>query len=98
MLDIAHRAADAFVRYSKLGDEVKQAFKSYNLGNANELAKLAPTTLIFGCWDSRDTQTNCARIVASEIRAYDVTKLHRSGCDGLLMQAASLLDGFSFDL
>jgi len=78
LLDIAHRAADALVRYSKLGDEVKQAFKSYNLGNANELAKLAPTTLIFGCWDSRDTQTNCARIVASEIRAYDVTKLHRS--------------------
>jgi CRISPR-associated protein Csb1 len=78
LLEIGHRAADAFVRYSKLGDEVKEAFQSYKRGDANKLAKLAPTTLVFGGWDSRDTQAKCARIVASEIRAYDVTKLHRS--------------------
>jgi CRISPR-associated protein Csb1 len=47
-------------------------------GNATELAKLAPTTLIFGGWDSRDTQAKCPRIVASEIRSYDVHQLRRS--------------------
>jgi CRISPR-associated protein Csb1 len=78
LLEVGHRAADAFVRYSELGDEVEKAFRSYKLGNANELAKLAPTTIIFGGWDSRDTQAKCARIVASEIRAYDVTELRRS--------------------
>jgi CRISPR-associated protein Csb1 len=78
LLEIGHRAADAFVRYSELGDEVEKAFQAYKLGNANELAKLAPTTLIFGGWDSRDTQAKCARMVASEIRAYDVTELRRS--------------------
>jgi CRISPR-associated protein Csb1 len=78
LLEIGHRAADAFVRYSELGDEVQKAFKSYKLGKANELAKLAPTTLVFGGWDSRDTMAQCWRIVASEIRAYDVTELRRS--------------------
>jgi CRISPR-associated protein Csb1 len=78
LLEIGHRAADAFVRYSELGDEIQKAFKSYKLGNANELARLAPTTLIFGGWDSRDTQAKCARMLASEIRAFDVIELRRS--------------------
>ncbi len=78
LLEIGHRAADAFVRYSKLGDEIEKAFRSYMAGNATSLAKLAPTTLIFGGWDSRDTQAKCARMVASEIRAYDVYELRRS--------------------
>jgi CRISPR-associated protein Csb1 len=78
LLDIGHRAADAFVRYSELGDEIKAAFHSYKDGNATALVKLAPTTLIFGGWDSRDTQAKCSRMVASEIRAYDVAELRRS--------------------
>jgi CRISPR-associated protein Csb1 len=78
LLNVGHRAADAFVRYSELGEELKKAFQSYKAGNATALAKLAPTTLIFGGWDSRDTQAKCARMVASEIRAYDVTELRRS--------------------
>ncbi len=78
LLEVGHRAADAFVRYSELGEELQMAFRSYMAGNATALAKLAPTTLIFGGWDSRDTQAKCARMVASEIRAYDVHELRRS--------------------
>ena len=52
LLDVGHRAADAFVRYSELGEELEKAFRSYkDTGNALALAKLAPTTLIFGGWD-----------------------------------------------
>jgi CRISPR-associated protein Csb1 len=78
LLDVGHRAADAFVRYSGLSEELGTAFQSYLAGDAAPLAKLAPTTLIFGGWDSRDTQAKCPRMVASEIRAYDVHQLRRS--------------------
>jgi CRISPR-associated protein Csb1 len=47
-------------------------------GDANPLAKMAPTSLVFGVWDSRDTQAKLPRIVASTIRAFDVRKLTRS--------------------
>src|SRR6266446_169641 len=78
LLDVGHRAADAFVRYSDLREELQEAFRSYMTGDATPLAKVAPTTLIFGGWDSRDTQAKCSRIVASEIRAGDVYELRRS--------------------
>ena len=44
-----------------------------------ELAKIAPTSLVFGAWDSRDTQAKLPRLIASTIRAYDVVKLSRLG-------------------
>jgi CRISPR-associated protein Csb1 len=42
------------------------------------MAKIAPTSLVFGVWDSRDTQAKLPRLLASTIRAYDVRKLTRS--------------------
>jgi CRISPR-associated protein Csb1 len=42
------------------------------------LAKIAPTSIVFGAWDSRDTQAKMPRLIASTIRAYDVRKLTRS--------------------
>lgn len=45
--------------------------------DATPLAKLAPTSLIFGVWDSRDTQVKLPRLVSSTIRAYKVEKLTR---------------------
>jgi CRISPR-associated protein Csb1 len=78
LLEIGHRAADAFVRYSKLGKDLEAAFLAYMKGNAVSLAEIAPTTLIFGGWDSRDTKAKCPRMLASEIRAYDVYELRRS--------------------
>jgi CRISPR-associated protein Csb1 len=78
LLEIGHRAADAMARYSEMGADLKKAFLDIKSGKATTLAKIAPTTLIFGGWDSRDTQAKCPRIVSSEVRAYDVHELRRS--------------------
>lgn len=79
LLDAGHRAADAIVRYSTLGPKLREAFDTYQeSGDATQLAKIAPTSLVFGAWDSRDTQVKLPRLVASTIRAYDVAELKRS--------------------
>ncbi len=78
ILDAAHRAGDALVRCSSLQPQLQAAFKAVQSGDATPLAKVAPTSLVFGVWDSRDTQAKLPRVVASTIRAYDVRKLTRS--------------------
>jgi CRISPR-associated protein Csb1 len=79
LLDAGHRSADAIVRYSELGPELREAFDSYQqTGDAMGLAKIAPTSILFGVWDSRDTQAKLPRLIASTIRAYDVVELTRS--------------------
>jgi CRISPR-associated protein Csb1 len=78
ILEAGHRAGDAIVRCTELGSTVNAAFKGVLKGNANELAKIAPTSLVFGVWDSRDTQAKLPRIVCSTIRAFAVQRLTRS--------------------
>ena len=78
ILDAAHRAGDALVRCSPLQPLLQAAFKAVQNGDATPLAKIAPTSLVFGVWDSRDTQARLPRVVASTIRAFDVRKLTRS--------------------
>ena len=78
ILDAAHRAGDALVRCSSLQPQLQAAFKAVQSGDATPLAKIAPTSLVFGVWDSRDTQAKLPRVVASTIRAFDVRKLTRS--------------------
>lgn len=78
LLDAGHRAGDALVRCSSLQKELKAAFQAAQDGNAEPLAKIAPTSLVFGVWDSRDTQAKLPRLIASTVRAYDVRKLTRS--------------------
>ena len=78
LLDVGHRAGDAIARCSALQDELQQAFKEVLKGNALPLAKVAPTSLVFGVWDSRDTQAKLPRLIASTVRAFDVRKLTRS--------------------
>jgi CRISPR-associated protein Csb1 len=79
LLDAGHRAADAIVRFSGLGPTLSEAFDIYQqTGDATRLAKIAPTSLVFGAWDSRGTQAKLPRLVASTIRAYDVVELRRS--------------------
>jgi CRISPR-associated protein Csb1 len=79
LLDAGHRAADAIARFSTLGPKLREAFDTYQQsGDAMELAKVAPTSIVFGAWDSRDTQAKLPRLVASTIRAYDVVELKRS--------------------
>lgn len=78
LLQAGHRAGDALVRCSALQKELRDAFKAVQNGNAELLAKIAPTSLVFGVWDSRDTQAKLPRLIASTIRAFDVRKLTRS--------------------
>ena len=78
LLEAGHRAADAIVRFSDLAEELDAAFGAVQSGDATKLAKIAPTSLVFGAWDSRSTQVKLPRIVRSVIRAFDVRPLHRS--------------------
>lgn len=79
ILEAGHRLGDALIRSSELKDEAKKAFELFlDVGDASALAKLAPTSLVFGVWDSRDTQAKLPRIVQSVIRAWDVAELTRS--------------------
>jgi len=79
ILEAGHRLGDALVRSSGLKDEARAAFEGYlETGDATAIAKLAPTSLVFGVWDSRDTQAKLPRIVQSVIRAWDVDVLRRS--------------------
>ena len=78
LLDAGHRAGDAIVRCSSLQPELQAAFKALLKGDAMPLAKIAPTSIVFGVWDSRDTQAKLPRILASVVRAYNVRKLTRS--------------------
>lgn len=101
LLEAGHRAGDAVVRCSSLQQELQNAFKSLLNGNAEPLAQVAPTSLVFGVWDSRDTYAKVPRLIASTIRAYNVRKLTRSaqynpavnyGEEGLLEEPGDLTD------
>jgi len=78
LLEAGHRAGDAVVRCSALKQELQAAFKAVQNGNAEPLATIAPTSIVFGAWDSRDTQAKLPRLIASTIRAFDVRPLTRS--------------------
>lgn len=77
ILELGHRAADAVIRSTALAQELRSAFAAFATGNAEPLAKVAPTSLVFGAWDSRDTQTKLPRLIDSTIRAYNVAELKR---------------------
>ena len=79
LLEAGHRAADAVVRFSDKKETLHAAFLQYrDSGNAQALAKIAPTSLVFGAWDSRDTGAKIPRLFESTIRAYGVERLTRS--------------------
>ncbi|NLY02221.1 MAG: type I-U CRISPR-associated protein Cas7, partial [Rhodopirellula sp.] len=77
ILEAGHRAGDALLRCSSLQDELQKAFRAELIGDCEPLAKIAPTSLVFGVWDSRDTQSKRPRLVGSSIRAFNVRKLTR---------------------
>jgi CRISPR-associated protein Csb1 len=79
LLDAGHRAADAVVRFSDQAGPLKAAFVAIrDSGDSWLLARIAPTSLVFGAWDSRDTRVKLPRIIGSVIRAYGVDALSRS--------------------
>ncbi|MGH7134177.1 MAG: type I-G CRISPR-associated RAMP protein Csb1/Cas7g [Pirellulales bacterium] len=77
LLEVGHRAGDALVRCSALQQTLRDAFHASQKGDAEPLAKIAPTSLVFGVWDSRDTQEKRPRLVSSTIRAFNVRELKR---------------------
>ncbi len=77
LLHAGHRVGDAIVRCSTLQHDARQAFLEFLKGDATRLAKLAPTSLVFGVWDSRDTYAKLPRVIASTIRAFNVRRLRR---------------------
>jgi CRISPR-associated protein Csb1 len=79
ILELAHRIADAVVQSSPtLLPDVSKAFqKLRQTGDAGALCEIAPTSLVFGVWDSRGgTGEKRPRLVRSLIRAWDVDTLH----------------------
>lgn len=79
LLEAGHRLGDALVRSTALKDAAKAAFQKFlDDGDATALAKLAPTSLVFGVWDSRDTQAKLPRLVQSVIRGWGAERLKRS--------------------
>jgi CRISPR-associated protein Csb1 len=79
ILDAGHRLGDALIRGTELAKEAHDAFALFlRRGDSTQIAKLAPTSLVFGVWDSRDTQAKLPRIVSSVVRAHDVAKITRS--------------------
>lgn len=78
LFELAHRAADAVVQSSPtLLPKIQEAFEELRkTGNAMPLATIAPTSLIFGCWDSRGgSGEKRPRLVRSIVRAWDVDEL-----------------------
>lgn len=86
LLEVGHRVGDAVLRYSKNGDKdgfepFEAALQSLVKGDAAPLARLAPTSLVFGHWDSRDsatkksTKSKARRLIRSEIVAYNVQRV-----------------------
>jgi len=79
ILEAGHRLGDALVRSTALKDDARAAFQLFlDKGDASAIAKLAPTSLIFGVWDSRDTQAKLPRLVQAVIRGWGAEQLTRS--------------------
>ena len=72
------RLADASIRATALAGAIRAAFESFAAGDPAPLAQLAPTSLVYGAWDSRDTWVKVRRAIASRIEAHDVVECTRS--------------------
>lgn len=78
LVDAGHRAADAVVRMSSMANDFHKAFLDAKDQNHFTLAILAPTSLLFGVWDSRSTFVKIQRVIKANIRARNVLELTKS--------------------
>ena len=79
LLDLAHRSADAVVSSCpELAPDIEKAFHALKQhSDAQLLCQLAPTSLVFGFWDSRgESSEKHPRLVRSIIHAWNVQPLH----------------------
>ena len=90
---LPHRVADAAIRATALAPRIREAFEAFEACDPVPLARIAPTSLVYGAWDSRDTRVRVPRAIAATIRAVDVSVLTRSAqYSGAFGQAALGLD------
>ena len=78
LTELGHRLADASIRATGLAGAIRAAFESFAADDPAPLAQLAPTSLVYGVWDSRDTWVKVRRAIASRIEAHDVVEFTRS--------------------
>ena len=78
LTELPHRIVDASIRATSLAGDIREWMLAFDRGDPAPLARVAPTSLVYGAWDSRDTQVKIPRVVRSEIRAYDVSVFTRS--------------------
>ena len=78
LTELPHRVCDASIRATALADDIRGWMLALDSGDPEPLARVAPTSLVYGAWDSRDTQVRLPRAARSEIRARDVSVLTRS--------------------
>ena len=79
LFDLPHRGADAVVNSCPtLAPAMARAFRALKYrADAGPLCRLAPTSLVFGVWDSRGgSAEKRPRLVRSIIRAWDVQPLY----------------------
>ncbi len=78
---LGHRLADAAIYFSDKVALAQDAMKAFVQGNAVPIAKLSPTSLLFGLWDSRAERSRAkvTRIFNSEIRAHNVIEVPTAG-------------------
>ena len=74
LTELGHRLADASIRATELAGAIRAAFESFAAGDPVALARLAPTSLVYGAWDSRDTWVKVRRAIRSRIEAQDVVE------------------------
>jgi CRISPR-associated protein Csb1 len=79
LLELGHRAADGLVRSVKdKAPVVGQAFEQVLVGDHSALAAFAPTSLVFGAWDSRGSGAKLPRLLEARVDAYGVEKRNRA--------------------
>jgi CRISPR-associated protein Csb1 len=77
LVDVSHRAADVFLRCTPLQARLSQAWDAVKAGDHGVMAKIAPTTLLFGAWDSRVSQVKVPRLVTFQVHATGVWQVTR---------------------
>ncbi|MGH6840985.1 MAG: type I-G CRISPR-associated RAMP protein Csb1/Cas7g, partial [Methylocella sp.] len=92
IFDLAHRSADAVVHSCpKLAPLITKAYSPLKRhGDAARLCSLAPTSLVFGVWDSRGgSGEKRPRLIRSMIRARDVEPLYAAAQFNSIWKALS---------
>ena len=78
LTELAHRVADASIRATGIAGDIRKCFEAVAVGDASAMARLAPTSLVYGVWDSRDTRVSVPRAIGSRIEAHDVVECTHS--------------------